>query len=101
MARVWAWLKKWWWTLLLGAVAVAGVVIAIVLSSRKPTPAAVETFSSKAREKIVEAETDAQIAKLKAQVETKEQEAKLTEIAKIEDGGERRRRLADFLDEVL
>ena len=88
--------------MVLGLGSVAAVIITIgVLFRKKKQPPPMQSFSNKAREKIVEAETDAKIAHLKADAEKKAEQAKLDEIGKIEDGRERRRRLADYLDENL
>jgi len=84
----------------LGVVAAAIITIA-VLFRKQQSPPPMQTFSSKARQKIVEAETDMQIGHLKAEATKKEQQAKLGEIEKIVDGQERRRRLAEYMHENL
>lgn len=100
MKRLSAWLRKWWWTLVLGLAGVLGVLIYAFARTRKNKPQA-ESFSTKARAKIVEAETDAKIERLKADAESEAQKARLEEITKIDDGVMRRVRLAEYLDENL
>jgi len=97
MTRLSAWLKKWWWTLAVGLAAIVGVLIYIFARTSKQQPPG-ESFSTKARAKIVEAETDAKIERLKADADSEVQQAKLEEISKIEDGVTRRVRLAQYLD---
>ena len=70
----------------------------MIFRKRKPNAVPAESFSTKARGKIVEAETDAKIERLKADAETEIQTAKLEEIAKIDDGVTRRVRLAEYMD---
>lgn len=97
-----AWLKKWWWVLLLAlSTVVAGIIAVWALFRKEKQPPPLQTFSAQAREKIVEAETDLKISRLKADADKKEQEAKLEAIEKIDDGAERRRRLADYLNDNL
>jgi ABC-type bacteriocin/lantibiotic exporter with double-glycine peptidase domain len=96
-----AWLRKWWWTVVLAIGAIAAAIITIFVFFRRDKPVPMQNFGAKAREQIVAAETDMKIAQLKADAVKKEQETQLNEISKIEDGKERRRRLADYLDENL
>ena len=100
MARVKAWLKRWWWILLLGAV-VLGAGLWLVFRKRKSTPQEHISFSTKARAKIVEAETETKIAKLKSETETAVKLEKLNQIEAIEDDEDRRDKLADYLDDLL
>lgn len=60
-----------------------------------------DSFSARARREIVEAETTLEISKLKARVDTEAKEKRLKDIESIEDGVERRVKLARFLDELL
>jgi len=100
MALFKAWLKKWWWTLLLALATIGGFILYLVLRKR-PESAPSETYSNLARQKIMEAETDAAIARAKVDAKGDEARARLDEIGKVEDDFTRRKRLADYLDEVL
>lgn len=100
MGRFKAWLKKYWWLLLLGLVT-AGVTLWLIFRPRKNNTVPAATFSTKAREKIVEAQTEAKIEKLKIKAKADEKRRELEVIEKVEDGVERRKMLADFLDENL
>ncbi len=100
MGRFTAWMKKWWWTLLL---ALAGLSAMLFFVFRKPkqNTAPAESFSTKARSKIVDAETEAKIERLKAESDSGAKKAKLDEIKKIDDGTKRRVELAKYLDGLL
>jgi len=95
-----AWLKKWWWTLLLG-VAALGALLWLIFRKKKPESQQAESFSTKARRKVVEAETDAKIAKLKTEAETEVKREALRQIEKIKDDEDRRTKLAAYLDDLL
>jgi hypothetical protein len=93
------WLKKWWWTLLLGLALIGGALF-FIFRGRKG-PSTTRSFSQRAREKILETETDAAIARERARAKSEAQKARLAEIEKVKDAPERRKRLADYLDEIL
>ncbi len=94
-----AWLKKWWWMILLGLGLAVGALLFIFRKKEKRTVES--SFTSRAREKIVEAETDASIQRAKAEAKSEAARKRLDEIDKIEDGEERRRELASYLNKIL
>lgn len=95
-----AWLSKWWWTVVL---AIAGVLAALAwLIFQKPAPTMVKpTFSSKARAKIVEAETDLALQKYKARARSEAERTVLEKIEVVKDADERRGQLASYLEDLL
>ena len=97
MGQTKSWLKKYWWILILGIISL-GVVIWLIVRPRKGDPLPLVSFSNKAREQIVEAQTDAAIEKLKIEAMAEEKRRALDLIAKMQGGIERRKALADFLD---
>ncbi len=99
MSRFAAWIKKWWWMLLLG-LAVTGTLLWLIFRKGKPSQQT-ESFSTKARRKVVEAETDAKIAKLKTEAESGVKRERLRQIEKIKDDEDRRTKLAAYLDDLL
>ena len=101
MGKLKAWLKKWWWMLLLGLAAIGCALFFLFRKKKTVDVAPTESFSSKARKKIVEAETDAIIARVKAEVESEKRLEELNKITEMDGGVERRKRLADFLDDNL
>lgn len=100
MGRFKAWLKKYWWLVLLGLLT-AGVTLWLIFRPRKGNTVPAVTFSNKVREKIIDAQTEAKIEKLKIKAKVDEKRRELEVIKKVDDGLERRKILADFLDKNL
>lgn len=103
-------LKAFWkrskWVILSVAAALVAVLAFILrgLFTKKPsqpvapdTPQPLPPIDERIREKVTKAEEEALVARVEARVQAETQRAELDEIAKVEDGAERRRRLAEML----
>ena len=93
------WFKKWGWTLFLGIILIGGG-IAFFLLRKKGDPAK-SNLAKSAREEIVNAETDAIIDKTRAKARAKGKLDELEKIESMEDGVNKRKVLADFINGAL
>jgi hypothetical protein len=96
-----AWLKSAKWLALAVGAVVLGVLLLVLrnlfFGPRPSGPSRLPDVSPKLREKVAKAEEEALRAKIEAKVQASEDKKDLEEIAKIEDGVERRKRLAEKL----
>ncbi len=100
MSLLWAWIKKYWWIVVLAIVAFA-VTVWLIFRPKKNGEVPAVSFSTKAREEISKAETEATIEKLKITAKADEKRKELETIKNIKDDITRLKMLADFIDENL
>ena len=82
-----------------GALALAGMALAFVIAFRRDEEGkfVIPDPPTKLKEKVDRAEEDALRAKVAAKAKADEQRAQLDQVGQIEDGAERRKRLAEML----
>lgn len=98
MAVCWVLLKKWWWAILLALLGGVALAARVFFGKRDDTAATIKVISSEVQVKVTNADTEALIEKAKADTDSQEQKQKLTEIQQIQDGVERRKKLAALLN---
>lgn len=91
------WLKKWWWTIVAGVALVAGFIFGGFLKGKKKDDDQ-PSFADMAKEEAAVIEEQINAEKAKAKAETEAQMAELTEIERMKNDEERRKKLAEFLE---
>mgnify|MGYP006326731105 CR=1 FL=1 len=95
----WTWVRRYWWALLLGALTVGTAILhrlarapSLPLGPPPPTP-----IRDAIRQRVEAAEEDSLRVRVETQTETRVAKEALDQVSAIEDGAERRRRLAEML----
>ena len=86
----------------LSAAALLAVVFGLLMRSsrRGVRRASLPPLDEKIREKVRQAEEEALVARVEAKVKAETEVKKLEEVAEISDGAERRKRLAEMLNDL-
>jgi len=85
------------WAILGFAVVVVLWVVRGLFAGRKPGAVGLPEVPDKLKAKVQKAEEEALVARVEATVEAEQSKKVLDDVAAIEDGAERRRRLAEFI----
>lgn len=93
------WFKKWGWVLFLTLIVVGGGVLFFLIRRKKSVHQS--DLAERARERIVEIETEILIERSKIEAQTDAELDALSKIEKMDEGIEKRKALADFLNEML
>lgn len=95
----WTWVRRYWWALLLGALTVGTAILhrlarapSLPLGPPPPTP-----IRDAIRQRVEAAEEESLRVRVETQTETRVAKEELEKVSSIEDGAERRRRLAEML----
>lgn len=95
----WTWVRRYWWALLLGALTVGTAILhrlarapSLPLGPPPPTP-----IRDAIRRRVEAAEEESLRVRVETQTETRVAKEALDQVSAIEDGAERRRRLAEML----
>lgn len=107
MIKVWRWLKRWWWTFVVGAAAVGGFVLWLLLPKPKrdssPGQVPTKTFKERAQEQVerVRLEGEIEKARVTAKADAQNEQLDNIEVVGQEDPAEARRQLASWLTHNL
>jgi len=92
---------KWvFWLILISALSVLFSLIRSFFSRSHVPRKNLPDVSERLKAKVEKVEEDALIARVRARVEAEKAEKRLEEIAKVDDGIERRKRLAEYLSSL-
>ena len=96
---VWAWVRRYWWALLLGGLTIGTAILHHLARAPRlpPGPPPPTPIRDAIRQRVEAAEEESLRVRVETQTETRVVKEELEKVSAIEDGAERRRRLAEML----